>query len=172
MSASESSRRRGRRSRCRPERPRQRVRRIRRSRRRASAQRGTGAAGAPASGARGQAEDDEHETPDYLKQFEHFADGRTVAPSVIGCRSGPARHHPDTSYTAERPLIDLGTVPVGHTLPNATLGVDEMDFLVDELSIAELPVVLDVFPRFDDVADCENRALEPWPRGPGLAADC
>ena len=49
-------------------------------------------------------------------------------------------------------MIDLGTVPVGHTLPNASLGVDEMDFLVDELSIAELPVVLDVFPRFDDVA--------------------
>ncbi|OZD07316.1 hypothetical protein CH275_06785 [Rhodococcus sp. 06-235-1A] len=48
------------------------------------AQRGTGAAGAPASGTRGQDEDDEHETPDYLKQFEHFADGRTVAPSVIG----------------------------------------------------------------------------------------
>lgn len=48
------------------------------------AQRGTGAAGAPASGTRGQAEDDEHQTPDYLKQFEHFADGRTVAPSVIG----------------------------------------------------------------------------------------
>ncbi|KZF12163.1 hypothetical protein A2J04_17445 [Rhodococcus sp. EPR-279] len=48
------------------------------------AQRGTGAAGAPASGTRGQAEDDEHETPDYLKQFEHFSDGRTVAPSVIG----------------------------------------------------------------------------------------
>ena len=48
------------------------------------AQRGTGAAGAPASGPRGQAEDDEHETPDYLKQFEHFSDGRTVAPSVIG----------------------------------------------------------------------------------------
>lgn len=48
------------------------------------AQRGTGAAGAPASGTRGQAEDDEHQTPDYLKQFEHFSDGRTVAPSVIG----------------------------------------------------------------------------------------
>ena len=47
-------------------------------------------------------------------------------------------------------MIDLGTVPVGHTLPSAALGVDEMDFLVDELSIAELPVVLDVFPRFDD----------------------
>ncbi|MDJ0394336.1 PPE domain-containing protein [Rhodococcus sp. G-MC3] len=26
----------------------------------------------------------EHETPGYLRQFEHFADGRTVAPSVIG----------------------------------------------------------------------------------------
>ncbi|MFI8569138.1 PPE domain-containing protein [Rhodococcus sp. NPDC078407] len=48
------------------------------------AQRGTGGAGAPASSARTQDEDDEHETPDYLKQFEHFADGRTVAPSVIG----------------------------------------------------------------------------------------
>ena len=56
-------------------------------------------------------------------------------------------------------MIDLGTVPVGHTLPNAGLGVDEMDFLVDELSIAELPVVLDVFPRFDD-AVVESRALE------------
>ena len=29
-------------------------------------------------------DEDEHETPGYLKQFEHFADGRTVAPSVIG----------------------------------------------------------------------------------------
>ncbi|MFI8569137.1 ESX secretion-associated protein EspG [Rhodococcus sp. NPDC078407] len=56
-------------------------------------------------------------------------------------------------------MIDLGTVPVGHTLPNATLGADEMDFLVDELSIAELPVVLDVFPRFDDAAD-RDRALD------------
>ncbi|MCZ4517042.1 PPE domain-containing protein [Rhodococcus ruber] len=59
------------------------------------AQRGTGGAGAPASGTRGQAEDDEHETPDYLKQFEHFADGRTVAPSVIG--ADPALSVPDTS---------------------------------------------------------------------------
>ncbi|OZE81463.1 hypothetical protein CH305_09490 [Rhodococcus sp. 15-649-2-2] len=55
-------------------------------------------------------------------------------------------------------MIDLGTVPVGHTLPNAALGVDEMDFLVDELSIAELPIVLDVFPRFDD-ATARDRAL-------------
>ncbi|MGV8872498.1 MAG: ESX secretion-associated protein EspG [Rhodococcus sp. (in: high G+C Gram-positive bacteria)] len=55
-------------------------------------------------------------------------------------------------------MIDLGTVPVGHTLPNARLGVDEMDFLVDELSITELPVVLDVFPRFDD-AVATDRAL-------------
>ena len=56
-------------------------------------------------------------------------------------------------------MIDLGTVPVGHTLPNATLDMDEMDFLVDELSIAELPVVLDVFPRFDDAATRDS-ALE------------
>ena len=55
-------------------------------------------------------------------------------------------------------MIDLGTVPVGHTLPNARLGIDEMDFLVDELSIAELPVVLDVFPPFDDVL-ARDRAL-------------
>ncbi|KQU35458.1 MULTISPECIES: PPE domain-containing protein [unclassified Rhodococcus (in: high G+C Gram-positive bacteria)] len=47
------------------------------------AQRGTGAGAAPASGTRAQ-DDDEHDTPEYLKQFEHFADGRTVAPSVIG----------------------------------------------------------------------------------------
>lgn len=50
----------------------------------ATAQRGSGAAGAPASGARAHSDDEEHQTPDYLKQFEHFADGRTVAPSVIG----------------------------------------------------------------------------------------
>lgn len=62
------------------------------------AQRGTGAAGAPASGTRGQTEDDEHETPDYLKQFEHFADGRTVAPSVIGADPTlPHTTQPDTS---------------------------------------------------------------------------
>ena len=35
-----------------------------------------------AGGAEG--DDDNHETPDYLKNFEHFADGRTVTPSVIG----------------------------------------------------------------------------------------
>lgn len=56
-------------------------------------------------------------------------------------------------------MIDLGTVPVGHTLPIASLGADEMDFLVDELSIAELPVVLNVFPRFDDAA-ARDSALE------------
>ncbi|OZC69075.1 hypothetical protein CH276_02850 [Rhodococcus sp. 06-470-2] len=56
-------------------------------------------------------------------------------------------------------MIDLGTVPVGHTLPIASLGADEMDFLVDELSIVELPVVLNVFPRFDDAAAWDS-ALE------------
>ena len=48
----------------------------------------TRAAGAgPMLGHRvGGAESDEenHETPHYLKNFEHFADGRTVTPSVIG----------------------------------------------------------------------------------------
>ncbi|MGC0366880.1 PPE-repeat protein [Rhodococcus sp. 27YEA15] len=29
-------------------------------------------------------EDETHDLPDYLKHFEHFADGRTVIPSVIG----------------------------------------------------------------------------------------
>lgn len=29
-------------------------------------------------------DDNEHETPEYLKNFEHFTDGRTVIPSVIG----------------------------------------------------------------------------------------
>ncbi|WP_254900360.1 hypothetical protein [Rhodococcus sp. 1168] len=42
-------------------------------------------AGGPASAAGAQGdEDEEHRTPGYLKQFEHFGDGRTVAPSVIG----------------------------------------------------------------------------------------
>ncbi|KAF0960541.1 PPE family protein [Rhodococcus sp. T7] len=34
--------------------------------------------------ATGSQDDDERETPDYLKNFEHFSDGRTVIPSVIG----------------------------------------------------------------------------------------
>lgn len=48
----------------------------------------------------------------------------------------------------ERSLIDLGTQPLGHTLPSAELDADRLDFLVDSLNIVELPVVLDVFPRF------------------------
>lgn len=40
--------------------------------------------GAPMSPGQSGSEDEEHETPGYLKQFEHFSDGRTVAPSVIG----------------------------------------------------------------------------------------
>lgn len=31
-------------------------------------------------------EEQEHETPDYLKTFEHFADGRTIGPAVLGVR--------------------------------------------------------------------------------------
>ncbi|MFZ2173250.1 MAG: PPE domain-containing protein [Rhodococcus sp. (in: high G+C Gram-positive bacteria)] len=39
----------------------------------------------PVMGGRGAtSQDDERETPDYLKNFEHFSDGRTVIPSVIG----------------------------------------------------------------------------------------
>ncbi|MFD6515553.1 PPE domain-containing protein [Rhodococcus sp. NPDC060176] len=47
----------------------------------------TASGSAPIAGGRhaAQSEDEtEHETPDYLKHFEHFADGRTVIPSVIG----------------------------------------------------------------------------------------
>ncbi|MGZ4517569.1 MAG: hypothetical protein ACXVXN_06560 [Mycobacteriaceae bacterium] len=29
-------------------------------------------------------DDQEHEIPDYLKDLEHFSDGRVVAPPVIG----------------------------------------------------------------------------------------
>jgi hypothetical protein len=50
-------------------------------------------------------------------------------------------------------LIDLGTRPVGHDLPFAELDADHMDYLVERLGIAELPVVLDVFPRFDAAVD-------------------
>lgn len=50
----------------------------------AAAARGTHG-GAPMGGSQsGGSDDDEHDTPGYLRQFEHFADGRTVAPSVIG----------------------------------------------------------------------------------------
>lgn len=44
-----------------------------------------GPGGAPMGGTHASGgDDDEHETPGYLRQFEHFSDGRTVAPSVIG----------------------------------------------------------------------------------------
>lgn len=60
--------------------------------------RGLGAAGSAVTGGRGGAgtgmgpggtrgsgqEDQEHEVPDYLKDLEHFSDGRVVAPPVIG----------------------------------------------------------------------------------------
>jgi len=35
------------------------------------------------AGRRGEG-DSEHETPDYLKHFEYFDDGRLIAPPVIG----------------------------------------------------------------------------------------
>lgn len=43
-------------------------------------------AGAPAGTPRGTADTDEteHGTPGFLRRFEHFSDGRTVIPSVIG----------------------------------------------------------------------------------------
>ncbi|MBJ8339872.1 PPE domain-containing protein [Antrihabitans sp. YC3-6] len=50
--------------------------------------------GGPMLGHRGadaSDDDDEHSSPDYLKNFEHFADGRTVIPSVIGAESEHAR---------------------------------------------------------------------------------
>ncbi|MGF7124858.1 PPE domain-containing protein [Rhodococcus sp. AG1013] len=52
----------------------------------AAAARGTAMGGAPMGAHRGALASDEaeHATPGYLKQFEHFADGRTVIPSVIG----------------------------------------------------------------------------------------
>ncbi|WP_245819765.1 ESX secretion-associated protein EspG [Rhodococcoides yunnanense] len=68
----------------------------------------------------------------------------------------------------ERPLIDLGTRPQGHDLPYAVLDADRIDYLVDALDIAELPVVLDVHPRFDDV----SKHLLSLQRGhDGLVAD-
>ncbi|KAA0024696.1 PPE domain-containing protein [Antrihabitans cavernicola] len=38
----------------------------------------------PGRGTADGEDDAEHETPEYLKNFEHFSDGRTVIPSVIG----------------------------------------------------------------------------------------
>jgi len=47
--------------------------------------RGGGGSGMGAGGGRGNRQDeDEHEIPDYLKDREHFSDGRVVAPAVIG----------------------------------------------------------------------------------------
>ncbi|CAM3140482.1 PPE domain-containing protein [Prescottella defluvii] len=53
----------------------------------AAATRGAGLGGAPVGahrGASGDADEPEHAAPRYLEQFEHFTDGRTVIPSVIG----------------------------------------------------------------------------------------
>ncbi|MFM1726595.1 PPE family protein, partial [Rhodococcus sp. PAM 2766] len=52
----------------------------------AAATRTPAAAGAPAATPRGAVDTDdaEHSTPGYLRKFEHFTDGRTVIPSVIG----------------------------------------------------------------------------------------
>ncbi|MCJ0906961.1 PPE domain-containing protein [Rhodococcus sp. ARC_M6] len=48
----------------------------------------SGSGSAPMGGGRHAAKTDDdsedHDTPDYLKHFEHFADGRTIIPSVIG----------------------------------------------------------------------------------------
>ncbi|MBP1051103.1 PPE domain-containing protein [Rhodococcus qingshengii] len=55
----------------------------------------TAGGSAPIAGGRhaAQSEDEtEHDTPDYLKHFEHFADGRTVIPSVIGGALETAEH--------------------------------------------------------------------------------
>ncbi len=78
--------------------------------------------------------------PDYLKNFEHFSDGRTVIPSVIGANPRPP---------GVRTVIDLGTQPGVPTLPAVTLSLDEMDYLVDTLALDVLPVVLDATPRYD-----------------------
>ncbi|WP_089249596.1 ESX secretion-associated protein EspG [Rhodococcoides kyotonense] len=65
-------------------------------------------------------------------------------------------------------MIDLGTRPVGQDLPFADLDADRMDYLVDQMGIAELPVVLDVFPRFDAAPDLRAALI----RGrDGLVAD-
>lgn len=65
-------------------------------------------------------------------------------------------------------MIDLGTQPLGHTLKFAELDPDRLDYLFEALAIVELPVVLDVFPRFDS-ADARAAALH---RGrEGLIAD-
>ncbi|MDT2004616.1 PPE family protein [Rhodococcus opacus] len=55
----------------------------------AAAVRGAAGSGPPMTVGRGAAgagsqDEEERDTPDYLKNFEHFADGRTVIPSVIG----------------------------------------------------------------------------------------
>ncbi|WP_072691373.1 PPE domain-containing protein [Rhodococcus marinonascens] len=55
---------------------------------------GRGATGSgPLSAGRGAGsnspDDEERDTPDYLKNFEHFSDGRTVIPSVIGANPDP-----------------------------------------------------------------------------------
>lgn len=34
-------------------------------------------------------QDDEHDSPDYLRKFDRLEDGRTVVPAVIGEVAGP-----------------------------------------------------------------------------------
>lgn len=49
-------------------------------------------------------------------------------------------------------MIDLGTAPIGTTLPPTTLHVDEIGLLVHLLDLDSLPVVLDAGPRADSIA--------------------
>jgi len=56
-------------------------------------------------------------------------------------------------------VIDLGTDRGPAAIERVTLSTDEMDLLLDRLEIDELPVVLDQFPRFDDVT-ARNAAFD------------
>ncbi len=50
-------------------------------------------------------------------------------------------------------MIDLGTQPPGRTLASAEFDSDRTDFLIDLLDIVDTPVVLGVFPRYDDAQE-------------------
>ncbi|MGA9872788.1 MAG: ESX secretion-associated protein EspG [Rhodococcus sp. (in: high G+C Gram-positive bacteria)] len=65
-------------------------------------------------------------------------------------------------------MIDLGTAPLGHALPDITLDLDRLDFLVAALPITELPVVLGAYSPYDRA---EQRAAAVERGRAGMSAD-
>ena len=57
-------------------------------------------------------------------------------------------------------MIDLGIGPAPSTLTEVALDLDEMQFLLEQLQIDELPVVLQALPRYDKADERDLRYVK------------